>query len=156
MQEEAIQASISQGQKNAYAGQTVGGWTEAMMVRLFNTDLPARKEEYDEFYKMMPVVMAALPTIPNIPVDKYDHLVRVWQDIREQSASEGMERVTASDILQLLFEVKLLTARGDAPLPGLTGVSALITSRSQQEHVVKMPTQAEPSGGGFFGFLKRK
>jgi hypothetical protein len=156
LQDEAFKQGYASGYYDTQGNvRSPSTFTAQMMEKLFHCRLPETKEEYDEFYTMVPTVIAALPRIPNISQIDYNRVVRVWHDIREMSASEGAERVVASDIMQLIFELRLLVARGDTALPGITGVSAIITTRQVGEQTVKMPQQKE-SSGGFFGFLRGK
>ena len=154
-----VEQAYQEGQRSGYynaQGQPLGptGFTAQMMDKLFHCRLPDTKEEYDDFYSMISTVLAALPRIPNISEKEYTHQVRVWHDINEMSASEGVARIVASDIRQTLFELRLLVARGDVPLPGITGVSAIITTRQHQEQIVKMPQQSPEAAKGFLGFFR--
>jgi hypothetical protein len=137
----------------AAGGRIPGTFTAQMMDKLFHCCLPKKKEEYDEYYIMMDAVFQAAPRIPNINHIEYSRLRRDWQDIREMAGSQGMERVVASMMQQHLYDMRLLVSRGDIPLPGLTGVSAIITTK--QEQMLKMPQPKEPSSGGLFGFWRR-
>ena len=154
IQEQAFQAGYTSGYYDQQGNlKSPTNFTAQMMDKLFHCKLPKEKKDYDEFYEMLPTVIAALPRIPNISQLEYKRVVRIWHDIREMSASEGAERVVASDLIQLIFELRLLVARGDFPLPGLTGVSAIITTKQENKQEVRMP-QVKEQGGGFFGFLK--
>lgn len=130
-------------------------FTAQMMDKLFHCNLPKTKEEFDEYYNMLNIVMHALPRIPNINQFEYEDLRRDFEDLQDQSASEGLERVVAADSIKLLFRLRAAVSRGDVPLPGITGVSAIISSRQTQEMHVKMPQQ-EKQSKGIFGFLHRE
>jgi hypothetical protein len=131
-----------------------GTFTAQMMDKLFSCKLPQKKEEYDEYYRMLPTLMAALPRIPNINKEVYTRFIRWFKDIQAMSASEGMARVVQSEVIEMIYELRLSAARGDIPLPGLTAVSSIISSRTTAEQKITMPQQ--PDSGGIFGFGKKK
>jgi hypothetical protein len=152
-------AAFQEGYKSGYYDsqgnvRNPSTFTAQMMEKLFHCRLPEKKEDYDEFFSMLPTVIAALPRIPNINAEEFNELIRDWEDIKDMAASEGAERVVQSDIIKMIYKLRLLVARGDFALPGLTGVSAIITTKQQSEQTVKMP-QAKEQGGGWFGFMRR-
>jgi hypothetical protein len=102
-------------------------------------------------------IIDALPRIPNVSSREYAKIRKAYDDIVEISACEGNTRVAASDIVQLFFELKMLIARGDTP-PGITGVSAIITTKQPKraDGDDETPAQKEQGGGGFYGFLHEK
>lgn len=65
-----------------------------------------------------------------------------------------MSRVTASDMCKMIIRLRaIVPAGGQFEMKGLTGVSAIITSRTQNETKVTMPQPATPPAAGMFGFL---
>jgi hypothetical protein len=84
----------------------------------------------------------------------YREVTRDFEDIIDQAHSEGMRRVTASDMCKMIIRLRAITpAGGQFEMKGLTPVSAIITTRHQSESVVKVPSQAQAPTGGTFGFL---
>jgi hypothetical protein len=155
LQDEAYQLGYQSGYYDHQGNvRTPSAFTAQMMEKLFHCRLPETKEEYDEFFEMLPTIIAALPRITNINAEEFNELIRDWEDIKDLAASEGAERVVQSDIIKMIYKLRLLPARGDFPLPGLTAVSAIITTKQQSEQTVKMP-QVQEKGGGWFGFMRR-
>ena len=126
-----------------------------MMETLFKCNLPKEHDDFEQFLPMIECVIGLLPRVPNYDAATYRQLNRKFADVVDEAHSEGLERVTASDMCKLILRLRSLVPRGDFPLIGLTGVSSIITSRQQSETTVKMPQQ-DTKSGGFFGFLQRK
>jgi hypothetical protein len=155
IQDEAYKAGYTSGYYDSQGNaRPPSGFTPQMMEKLFKCDLPKKKEEFDDFYFILPTVIGALPRITNINAGEYNEIIRDWEDIKDLSASEGAERVVQSDMIKLLFKLRLLPARGDFPLPGLTAVSAIISSHVRSEQKVTMPQAKEPERG-WFGLVRR-
>ena len=152
-------AAFQEGYKSGYYDsqgnvRTPSTFTAQMMEKLFICRLPETKEEYDDFFKLLPTVIAALPRIVNINAEEFNELVRDWEDIKDMASSEGSERVVQSDMIKMIFKIRLLPARGDFPLPGMTAVSAIITQRQESKQQVTMP-QVQEKPAGWFGLLRR-
>jgi hypothetical protein len=125
-----------------------------MMQMLVDCPLPADNSDFDNYLAMIRVVIDILPRIPNYDMPYYHELVRDFEDIVDQAHSEGMSRVTASDMCKMILRLRAIApAGGQFEMKGLTPVSAIITTRHQSESVVKVPTQAPAPSGGTFGFL---
>ncbi|MCJ7724376.1 MAG: hypothetical protein MUP03_09605 [Anaerolineales bacterium] len=103
-------------------------FTNEMMDKLFRCKLPESKEEYKAFYEMLSEVIAVLPKIPDISAKERDMLSQKWKDIIDIVPIEGCERVTQSDLIQTLLELRVLLARRYIAPVGLSNVSAMISS----------------------------
>jgi len=152
-------AAFQEGYKSGYYDsqgnvRSPSNFTAQMMEKLFHCRLPEKKEDYDEFFNMLPTIIAALPRITNINSEEFNELVRDWEDIKDMAASEGAERVVQSDIIKMIYKLRLLPARGDFPLPGLTAVSAAITTRQESKQQVTMPQVQEKGGFNWFGLRR--
>jgi hypothetical protein len=72
-------------------------------------------------------------------------LQRDMADILALGQCQGTKQKVLSRMTQMIFEIRSLVPYGGAPLVGLSGVSAIITTRQQQDQRVTYPQQpAEP------------
>ena len=127
---------------------------QQMMRMLVDCPLPSNNDDFDNYLEMIRTVINILPRIPNYDMATYHELIRDFEDIVDQAHSEGMARVTASDMCKMILKLRaIVPAGGQFEMKGLTAVSAIITTRHQSESTVKVPTQAPQPSGGTFGFL---
>ena len=139
------------GYYDAYAGKPPAGWNAQMMQALFSCKLPDKNDDFENSLELIRTAIEILPKIPNYDAATYHELNRDFEDIIDRAHSEGRRRVVASKMCKMILKLRSLVPRGDYPLVGISGVSALISSRVQSEQVVKMPKQ-DDNGGGSFGF----
>ena len=135
-------------------GRVPGNFNAQMMDKLFACGLPTEHSDFAEYEQMILCCINLLPRIPNYNLATFDNIIRNFEDLVDEAHSEGLERQTASDMTKMILYLRALVPRGDFPLQGLTGVSALITTNTKHDTTVKMPQQPEKQGG-IFGFLKR-
>jgi hypothetical protein len=125
-----------------------------MMQMLVDCPLPSDNKDFDNYLEMIRTVINILPRIPNYDMPTYREIVRDFEDIVDQAHSEGMSRVTASDMCKMIIRLRaIVPAGGQFKMEGLTAVSAIITTRHQSESTVKVPQQSQAPSGGTFGFL---
>jgi hypothetical protein len=134
--------------------QTSNFDTKMMSMLLDSPSEISADDDFENYLAMIRAVISILPRIPNYDMATYHEIVRDFEDIVDQAHSEGMRRVTASDMCKMILRLKAITpAGGQFEMKGLTPVSAIITTRHQSESTVKVPTQAQQPSGGTFGFL---
>lgn len=125
-----------------------------MLSMLMDCPMPSRESDLREYITMLNIVISILPKIPNYDMKTYREICRDFEDIIDQSQSEGMGDVVAADMQRLIMKLRAIApAGGQFEMKGLTPVSAAITTRHQSESMVKVPTQATQPTGGTFGFL---
>lgn len=125
-----------------------------MLTMLMECQMPTREADLRDYITMLNAVISILPKIPNYDMKTYREICRDFEDILDQSQSEGMEDVVSADMQRLIVKLRAIApAGGQFEMKGLTPVSAAITTRHQSESLVKVPTQAAQPSGGTFGFL---
>jgi hypothetical protein len=150
---------LDEAYKSGYYDGTGGrkqstSFDNRMMSMLLDCPLPKDNDDFDNYLEMIRVVIDILPRIPNYDMATYHELTRDFEDIVDQAHSEGMSRVTASDMCKMILRLRaIMPAGGQFEMKGLTPVSAIITTRHQSESTVKVPTQSPQPSGGTFGFL---
>jgi hypothetical protein len=118
-------------------------WNTQMMNKLFDPSISAQDITAGEYATMYRSVLSDLRRIPNLsPVDKR-RIIRDYADIEELHECDGVQAIVRSMLRSMLLEVSAHSADGSSLLNGLTGVSAIITQRSQMEQQVKIPQQQE-------------
>ena len=125
-----------------------------MLTMLMECPMPERESDLRSYLTMLRTVIAIMPRIPNYDLKMYREICRDFEDIIDESQSEGMEDVLAADMQRMIVKLRAIApAGGQFEMRGLTHVSAAITTRHQSESLVKVPTQAPQPSGGTFGFL---
>jgi hypothetical protein len=145
---------LDEAMANMQQGRVPGNFTAQMMDKLFSCGLPTEHSDFSAYEEMIRCCLNLLPRIPNYNAETYRNLIRDFEDLIDVAHSEGNERVCASDMCKMLINLRALVPRGDFELRGLTGVSAIITTRQDAKQEVRMPQQSEKSGG-IFGFLRK-
>lgn len=153
----ALDEAYKSGYTDATGGRKPSNNFEAKMLSmLMECPLPDKNDDFNNYLEMLRAVIAILPRIPNYDMVTYREIVRDFEDIIDQAHSEGMRRVTASDMCKMIIRLRaIVPAGGQFKMDGLTAVSAAITTRHQSDSssTVKMPQQAPTPAGGTFGFL---
>jgi len=151
----ALDEAYKSGYYDAAGGRKQSSNFDQQMLRMmFDCPLPEKNDDFDNYLEMIRVVIQILPRIPNYDMAMYHEITRDFEDIVDQAHSEGMRRVTASDMCKMIIRLRaIVPAGGQFKMEGLTAVSAAITTRHQSESTVKVPQQAAQPSGGTFGFL---
>jgi len=117
-------------------------WNKQMMDKLFDPQFTA-KELKGDFHALFRILLSDARRVPNIsPVDKR-RIVRNYADIQALNACDGTEEEVRSRLMTMFFELGMQTGDGSTPLNGLTGVSAMITQKSEMTQQVKIPQTPE-------------
>jgi hypothetical protein len=125
-------------------------WNVQMMLAVLDTKITPQTD-FDSYREMIAVVLDSLARIPNINSISVRRLNRDFADICDLASCQGTKRMVASRMQKVLFEIRSLMACGENQLPGITAVSAIITSRQQQEQTVRMPPQLPEQRKKIFG-----
>lgn len=128
---------------------------QAAQVRkaIFDVILPDEDADFELWIPMLVTAVDMVARIPGINQAVATDLNRRMEDIVELSHSGGMKRVVASKMQKLIFRLRSYVAVGDTPIPGMTGVSAMISSNVRQEQTIRMPQQ--PASVGFWPWSRR-
>lgn len=117
-------------------------WNKQMMDKLFDPQFTPEQLKGD-FNIMFRILISDLRRIPNInPTDKR-RLIRNYADIQALNACDGTEEEVQNRLMSMYVEISSQTGDGSNALNGLTGVSAMITQKSEMTQQVKIPQQPE-------------
>jgi hypothetical protein len=133
-----------------YARNPVINMNEKMMLAILDSKIKS-KEDFNEYVPMLMVLIDNVARIPNIEMVIVKSLQRDMADIIELAECQGTEQIVLSMMTQMIFEIRSLVAYGGAPLIGLSGVSAIITTRQQQDQKVTYPQQLPEQRKKIFG-----
>ena len=126
-------------------------WNMQMLNKLFDPSITAQEITKGEYAVLLRSTLADLRRIPNIsPADKR-RLIRDFADIEALQQCGGTRGTVRSMLREMLYEIAAHSADGSSPLAGITGVSAIITQRSQMEQKVQVPQ--EPPRKKIFGLI---
>ena len=118
-------------------------WNKQMMDKLFDSALTAGDISKGDYSVMLRSILIDLRRIPNIaPTDKR-RLIRDFDDIEALMQCDGTKGRVRSRLRKMVFEIDAQTGDGSSPLNGLTGVSAIITQKSEMSQQVKVPQVQE-------------
>ena len=118
-------------------------WNAQMLSKLFDTSLTAREIAEGEYSQMLRAIFMDLRRIPSIATSDRRRLVRDFADLEGLMHCDGTKGRVRSRRRKMVYEINILTGDGGAPIVGLTGVSAMITQKSQMEQQVKIPQEPE-------------
>ena len=151
----ALDEAYRSGYNDAAGGRKASNnFDTKMLTMLMECSMPTRDADLRDYITMLNTVISILPKIPNYDMKTYREICRDFEDILDQSQSEGMEDVVSSDMQRMIMKLRAIApAGGQFDMKGLTPVSAAITTRHQSESLVKVPTQSAQPTGGTFGFL---
>ena len=114
-----------------------------VMTKLFDSSLSAIDISNGEYEVMLRSIGMDLRRSPNTPPTQINKWVRDFRDIEGLMKCSGTKGRVRSRMRILWFEVNAQAGDGSAPLNGLTGVSAMITQKTQSEQQVKIPQAPE-------------
>ena len=118
-------------------------WNLQMMNKLFDPSISANDISKGEYSILFRSALSDLRRIPNIAPTEKRKLIRDFADIEGLMRCDGTQSDVRSRLRVMLFEIAAQTGDGSSPLNGLTGVSAIITQKSDMVQQVKVPLQQE-------------
>jgi len=147
------QADIKEHQIfNPYSARAPSDEAAQVRAALFAIPIPTEKN----FEEWFPVLRAAIDIVARVPgygTEIYNELNRDMEDIVDRANSQGRRKITASKMQKFIFKLRALVPKGDVPVAGVTGVTAMITRNTNQKMVqdVRMPVQSAPTQSLFSG-----
>jgi len=137
---------------DAWAGQRTSNITTRIADHIFDFEVV---EDLDRYHLIIQNLISAAAANPNADRLTVASWQRDFYDLDDQAHSEGRKHIMIAKYRKLLFKIMSNVSRGDLPHVGLSGVSAMITSRVQQgvQQEVRMPAPPPAASGGIFGFL---
>jgi hypothetical protein len=145
---------------NPFASRAPSDQAAQVRAALFAIPLPTEKNFHDWF----PVLRAAIDIVARVPgydTKVYNELNRDMEDLVDRANSQGRRKIVASKMQKFIFKLRALVPKGDVPIAGMTGITAMITSNAYQKQVqeVRMPVQQAAGQSLFSGvkaYLNRK
>lgn len=119
-------------QFDPYSRPPVLGMNERVIQVILDSKIKD-KNDFEEMKTMLMVLIDNVARIPNIEMQVVRKLQRDMADILALSQCQGTKQKVLSRMTHMIFEIRSLVAYGGAPLVGLSGVSAIITTRQQQQ-----------------------
>lgn len=120
---------------------------------LFGCKLPT-ESDFEEWFSTLAFAIDLVARIPGYDVSVYAELNRDMEDLVDRANSQGRRRIVASKMQKFIFKLRSLVAKGDAPIPGVTGVTAMITTNNNARQEIRMPQQTpQPNFLGGIGSL---
>lgn len=130
-----------------WAGRPSNDQSAQVRQAIFECKLPEKDEEFRNWIGMMRIAIDAVARIPGIDAYDIDRLNRKFKFIINRANSQGCKAMTESRMQEFVFLLRSYVAKGDVPLQGLTGVSAMITTHSNQKTEMRYPVQQSPTFG---------
>jgi hypothetical protein len=145
---------------NPYASRAPSDQAAQVRAALFAIHLPTE----DNFMEWFPVLRASIDMVARVPgydTKVYNELNRDMEDLVDRANSQGRRKIVASKMQKFVFKLRALVPKGDTPIVGMTGVTAMITTNVNQKQFqeVRMPVQPTPPQSLFSGvkqYLNRK
>ena len=146
----AVQQQGQYPEEYYYPGDTFRGMMpsdQAAQVRkaIFECALPQDDAEFGEWIPMLTAAVDLVARIPGIDHNVVNELNRRMEDIVDRSHSQGRKKIVASKMQKLIFRLRSYVPMGDTQIIGVTGVTAMITSNTNQKQEVRMPQQQTQS-----------
>jgi len=137
---------------NPYAGRSPNDQSAQVRAALFAIPLPTEKN----FEQWFPVLRSAIDIVARIPgydTKVYNELTRDMEDLVDRANSQGRRKIVASKMQKFIFKLRALVPKGDVPIAGMTGVTAMITTNVNQKQFqeVRMPVQQNAPQSLFSG-----
>lgn len=131
---------------------------QAAQVReaLFGCKLPD-ETDFQEWFPALASAIDLVARIPGFDTAIYAELNRDMEDLVDRSNSQGRRKIIASKMQKFIFKLRSLVPKGDVPIAGVTGVTAMITTQQNQKQEVRMQQQQAPSSifGGLTNLVRR-
>ena len=145
---------------NPYASRAPND--QAAQVRAALFAIPHITENnYMDWFSTLRVAIDIVARVPGYDTKIYNDLCRDLEDLTDRANSQGRRKIIASKMQKFIFKLRALVPKGDVPIAGLTGITALITTNVNQKQYqeVRMPIQATAPQSLFSGvkqYLGRK
>jgi hypothetical protein len=108
---------------------------------LFGMNLPKTAEDFESWFNIFPYAIDLVARIPGFDSQMFGELNRDVEDLSDLARAEGFEKICASKMGKFIFKLRALVPKGDIPIQGMTGITAMITTNSNLKQEVRMPQQ---------------
>jgi hypothetical protein len=118
----------------------------ALQVReaVYGAVLPA-EDDFENWFQMFRILLDMIKRVPGYDSSVYAELNRDLEDLIDRSNSQGRKQIVRSKIQKFYFKISSLVPKGDTPIQGVTGITAMITNQSTSKQEIRMPQQQAAS-----------
>ena len=118
----------------------------ALQVReaVYGAPLP-EAEDFDNWFQLFRILLDMIKRVPGYDSSVYAELNRDLEDLIDRSNSQGRKQIVRSKIQKFYFKISSLVPKGDTPIQGVTGITAMITNQSTSKQEIRMPQQQAAS-----------
>jgi hypothetical protein len=119
----------------------------ALQVReaVYGAVLPT-EEDFDSWFNLFRILLDMIKRVPGYDQQIYAELNRDLEDIIDRANSQGRRQIVRSKIQKFYFKISSLVPKGDTPVQGVTGITAMITNQSSTKQEIRMPQQQSAPG----------
>jgi hypothetical protein len=128
-----------------WAGRRSNDQSAQIREALFGMKLPKTQRDFEEWYPVLSLAIDLIARVPGYDSMIYAELNRDMEDLVDRANSQGRKKIVASKMQKFIFKIRSLVPKGDIPVAGVTGVTAMITTNSNIKQEVRMPQQHAPS-----------
>jgi hypothetical protein len=126
----------------------------ALQVReaVYGAPLP-EAEDFENWFSLFRILLDMIKRVPGYDSTIYSELNRDLEDIIDRANSQGRRQIVRSKIQKFYFKISSLVPKGDTPVQGVTGITAMITNQSTSKQEIRMPQQQKEVG--FFPWSRK-
>ena len=126
----------------------------ALQVReaVYGAVLP-EEDDFNSWFQMFRILLDMIKRVPGYDSTIYSELNRDLEDIIDRANSQGRRQIVRSKIQKFYFKISSLVPKGDTPVQGVTGITAMITNQSTSKQEIRMPQQ--PAASSFWPWGKK-
>jgi hypothetical protein len=126
----------------------------ALQVReaVYGAPLP-EAEDFENWFQLFRILLDMIKRVPGYDSAIYSELNRDLEDIIDRANSQGRRQIVRSKIQKFYFKISSLVPKGDTPVQGVTGITAMITNQSTSKQEIRMPQQQKEVG--FFPWSRK-
>ena len=132
-------------ESDMWAGRRSNDTSAQIREALFGMKLPKTQADFEEWYPVLGLAIDLIARVPGYDSQIYAELNRDMEDLVDRANSQGRKKIVASKMQKFIFKIRSLVPKGDIPVAGVTGVTAMITTNSNVKQEVRMPQQQAPS-----------
>jgi hypothetical protein len=111
---------------------------------VYGAALP-EEEDFDSWFQLFRILLDMIKRVPSYDQSIYAELNRDLEDIIDRANSQGRKQIVRSKIQKFYFKISSLVPKGDTPVQGVTGITAMITNQSKSTQEIRMPQQQKTS-----------
>ena len=114
----------------------------ALQVReaVYGAALP-EEDDFNNWFNLFRILLDMIKRVPGYDQTIYAELNRDLEDIIDRANSQGRRQIVKSKIQKFYFKISSLVPKGDTPVQGVTGITAMITNQSSTKQTVTMNSQ---------------